>query len=125
MTWRFLVDDDVSWSVTSDLRAAAYDTEDVREIELRAHSDQEVFLYAQKRGAILITADRGFANTFRFPLRDHFGIIVVRIPDEYPTATVMRELFRALHDLDGEELNSTLVIVEPGRLRIRRHVTGF
>ena len=122
MTWRFLVDEDVSRSITRSLEAAGYDTEDVRDVGLRAHSDQDVFLYARKRGAILITADKGFANTFRFPLGTHHGIIVVRIPDELPTEVVTRELLRALDELAGEDLNGTLAIVELGRVRIRRPI---
>ena len=122
MTWRFLVDEDVSRLITRSLEAAGYDTEDVRDVGLRARADQDVFLYAGKRGAILITADKGFANTFRFPLGTHHGIIVVRIPDELPTEVVTRELLRALDELAGEDLNGALAIVELGRVRIRRPI---
>ncbi len=125
MTWRFQVDTDVSRSITISLLASAYDTEDVREVVLRAYSDQEVFLYAQQRRGVLISADKGFANTLRFPLGTHYGIIVLRIPDELPTEVVTRELLKALVELAGEDLNGTLVIVELGRIRIRRPVAHY
>ena len=43
------------------LRQAGYAAEDVRDIGLRSHSDQEIFDYAQAQGAILVTVDKGFA----------------------------------------------------------------
>jgi predicted nuclease of predicted toxin-antitoxin system len=120
MTWRFLVDEDISRLTTRSLRSAGYDTDDVRDIGLRAHSDQEIFLYAQNHGAILVTADKGFANIFRFPLGTHAGIIVIRVPEELPTEVANRGLFKALKELTGENLKGVLVVVELGRIRIRR-----
>ena len=120
MTWRFLVDADVSRSITNSLLAAAYDTDDVREVVLVAYSDREVFLYAQQRRAVLITADKGFASTFRFPLGTHRGIIVLGVPDELPTAAADRALLGALNELAGEDLEGIVAIVEQGRVRIRR-----
>ncbi len=120
MTWRFLIDEDVSRSTTRVLRDAGYAVEDVRDIGLRAHSDQDVFLYAQQQGAILVSADKGFANIFRFPVGSHHGIIVIRVPDELPTSVVNRELLRTLQALVGEDLTGALLIIEIGRVRIRR-----
>ena len=120
MTWRFLIDEDVSRLTARVLREAGYPATDVRDIGLRAHSDQEVFRYAQDQGAILVTADKGFTNTLRFPLETHVGIIVVRIPEELPTTVINRELLRALEGLVGEDLTGTLIVVELGRVRIRR-----
>jgi len=94
--------------------------EDVRDVGLRSHSDQEIFDYAQTQGAILITADKGFPNVLRFPLGSHAGIIVVRVPDEVPTQHMNQELLRALEDVANESLQGLLLIVEVGRVRIRR-----
>ena len=96
MSWRFLIDEDISRLTPRILRVAGYAADDVRDVGLRAHPDQEVFRYAQEHGAILITADKGFANILRFPLGTHHGIIVVRVPDELPTEIANRELLRAL-----------------------------
>ena len=80
--WTFLVDEDMPRSTTVALRQAGYGASDVREVGLRGHSDREVFDYAQARGAILVSADKGFANTLAFPLGTHAGLIVVRVPNE-------------------------------------------
>jgi predicted nuclease of predicted toxin-antitoxin system len=118
--WMFLIDEDIPRSTAGVLRRAGHEAEDVRDAGLRGHSDQEVFDYAQAQGAVVITADKDFSNILRFPPGTHSGLIVVRVPDELPTQQVNQELLRALADLAGEELTGLLVIVEVGRVRIRR-----
>lgn len=91
---RFLVDEDMPRSLTAALCRAGYSAEDVRDVGLRGHSDLEVFSYAQAQKAILVTADKGFANILRFPPGTHAGIIVVRVPGEFPAQRVAQELLR-------------------------------
>jgi predicted nuclease of predicted toxin-antitoxin system len=117
---KFLVDEDMARSTAVTLRQAGHEAEDVRDVGLRGHSDQEVFDRAQAQGAILVTADKDFANILRFPLGSHAGIIVVRVPDRLPTQRVNEELLQALARLKGQKLTGALVIVEIGRIRIRR-----
>lgn len=93
---------------------------DVRDIGLRGRTDGEILAYAQAHDAILITADKGYANTLRFVPGTHAGLIVVRVPNELPTQLVNREVLRAPADLEGENLKGLLVIVEVGRIRVRR-----
>jgi predicted nuclease of predicted toxin-antitoxin system len=117
---KFLVDEDMARSTAVALRQAGHEAEDVRDVGLRGHSDQEVFDRAQAQGAILVTADKDFANILRFPLGSHAGIIVSRVPDRLPTQRVNEELLQALARLEGQKLEGALVIVEVGRVRIRR-----
>jgi predicted nuclease of predicted toxin-antitoxin system len=94
--------------------------EDARDVGLRGQPDARVFADAQARQAILVTADKGFANTLTYPLGTHAGIIVVRIPDELPTRVLNEELLRTLESLRHDDLAGALAIVELGRVRIRR-----
>src|SRR4051812_6760764 len=105
------------------LRQAGHEAEDVRDIGLRGAPDAEVFATAQERQATLVTADLGFANILQFPLGTHAGIIVARVPDTLPTSTLLNELVLALQAMDGEALPGLLVLVEPGRIRVRRPPT--
>jgi predicted nuclease of predicted toxin-antitoxin system len=118
--WKFLIDEDMPRSTALVLRQAGHSVEDVRDVGLRGHSDEEVFEYAQTQGAILLTADKGFGNLLRFPLGTHAGILVVRVPDELPIQIVNQEMLRALEDLASEDLAGLLMIVELGRTRVRR-----
>lgn len=119
---RFLVDEDLPRSTARILRAANYEADDVREIGLRGGTDQEVFTRAQELGAVLLTGDGDFANILRFPLGSHAGIVVSRIPDDVPVTTLNAELLKAIRELQDEDLSGILVIVEIGRVRIRRPI---
>jgi predicted nuclease of predicted toxin-antitoxin system len=125
MTWRFLVDEDLPRTTAQVLSQASYSAEDVRAVGLRGRSDNEVFAYAQAHGQIVLSADKGFTNTLRFPLGSHAGIVVVRVPDELSTARMHQELLRGLASLSGEELAGALVIIEIGRVRVRWPLTRF
>lgn len=117
----FLVDEDMPRSTARALRKAGHRAEDVRDVGLRGRSDAEVFDYAQRRGTILVTQDREFANLIKFPLGSHRGIIVLRVPNEFSTSRVNRELLGALAELQDRDLTENLLIVQPGRFRLRRH----
>jgi predicted nuclease of predicted toxin-antitoxin system len=123
MTWRFLVDEDLPRTTAPVLSQASYPAEDVREVGLRGHNDGEVFAYAQAHGQIVVSADKGFTNILRFPLGSHAGIVVVRVPNELPTAKMHQELLSGLASLSGEKLAGALVIIEVGRVRVRWPLT--
>lgn len=108
--WIFLVDEDMPRSTAPALRDAGHAAVDVRDVGLRGHSDAEVFAYAQAQGAVLITADKGFADVLAFAPGTHASIIVVRVPNELPTKQVNQQLLRALADLRGKDLKGLLII---------------
>ncbi|MCE7984927.1 MAG: hypothetical protein DYG89_27455 [Caldilinea sp. CFX5] len=118
--WRFLIDEDMPRSTAVSLRGAGYVVEDVRDVGLRGHSDADVFAYAQRYAATLISVDKGFTNLLTFPLGTHAGIIVVRIPDDVPPKRLNEELLQALITLAPQPLTGLLIIVEIGRMRVRR-----
>ncbi len=110
----------MSRSTTVTLRQLGHAADDVRDVGLRGRSDQEIFAYAQQQGATLVTADKGFGNILQFPLGTHAGIILLRLPDEWPSSAVNRQLANALSTLQAEDLVGLLMIVEVGRIRLRR-----
>ena len=116
----FLIDEDMPRSMAVVLREAGHDALDVRDVGLRGHTDDEVFAYAQAHDALLVTADKDFADILRFRPGTHAGVIVVRVPNVLPTRHVNNALLRALGGLEGEDLRGLLIIVEVGRIRIRR-----
>jgi predicted nuclease of predicted toxin-antitoxin system len=117
---RFLVDEDLPRSLAALLRAAGIAAEDVRDLGLRGKPDDEIFAYATAHGLALLTADVGFGNLLRFPLGTHVGIVVARFPNEVPTVTLNQAILHAVQGLSDEETSGSLVMIEPGRLRLRR-----
>jgi predicted nuclease of predicted toxin-antitoxin system len=120
VTLHFLVDEDLPRSTVHALRQAGYEAEDVRDLGLTGHTDQEVFAKAQTLSAALLTGDSDFSNILTFPLGSHAGIIVSRIPDTVSIDTLNRELLAGVSQLSESELVGALVIVEVGQIRIRR-----
>jgi predicted nuclease of predicted toxin-antitoxin system len=118
--WSFLIDEDLPRSLAFTLRAAGYQALDVRDTSLLELLDSAVFAYAQSNGHTLITGDRGFANTLRFPLGSHAGIVVVRLQVDLAAPHVAQPLLSGLGALAGQDLAGMLLIIEPGRLRLSR-----
>ena len=70
--------------------------------------------------AVLLTGDLGFSNPIRFPLGRHCGIVIARFPNELSTAEVNRHLLNQLTTVTDEEYSGHVIVVEVGRIRIRR-----
>jgi predicted nuclease of predicted toxin-antitoxin system len=81
--------------------------------------DADVIALAQKLDAVLISVDMDFANILQYPPQNYNGIVVLRYqPDE--EVKIDTALTRLLMDLTLVELRGTLVVVTPGKYRIRR-----
>lgn len=119
---RFLVDEDLPRSVATRLRAGGTLAEDVRDIGLRGSSDDAVLAHAVAHGLTLLTADLDFANLLRFPLGSHRGIVTVRLPSQWPAARRTQIIADTARDLPDEVALGCLVILEAGRIRLRRPV---
>ena len=93
---------------------------DVRDVGLRGHADEEIADYAKTRNLIVLSADLGFANILRFPIGSHPGIAVARFPSEMPSEQVNQALVVALRTVTVEDLRGSVMIIEPGRVRLRK-----
>ena len=116
----FLIDEDLPRSLGPLIRQAGHVAEDVRDIGLRGRPDGEVFEGARARGLALLTGDVGFSNILDFPLGTHSGIVVVRFPNELPASKVNQGVLEALSSVPDEDVRGNLLIIEPGRIRLRR-----
>ena len=117
---RFLIDEALPRSLARRLREAGYDAEDVRDLGLRGQSDEHIFAEAQRRDSILITPDLGFANTLRRSPQSHRGVVILRLPKFLSAARLIEEVLRNVRELSLTTLDRSVVVVEPGRIRIRR-----
>ena len=106
-------------STAEALQRSGYVASDVRDIGFDATPDDEIFNHAQAIGAVIVTRDVGFGSSLDYPLGTHSGIIVLRIPTQVTTDHLISLLLHAVEDLADELASGSLVIVEPGRTRIR------
>jgi predicted nuclease of predicted toxin-antitoxin system len=102
------------------LRAADIDAVDVRDAGLRGRSDRDVFEFALSESRALVTGDLGFGNVLAFPPGMHHGVLVARFPNETPVRTLNDAILAAIRALTEEDIRHAVVVIEPGRVRLRR-----
>jgi predicted nuclease of predicted toxin-antitoxin system len=117
---RFLIDEDLPHLLTSLLLEKGHESEHVRDLNLRGSPDSRIYEAAQQRQAILVTGDTDFGNLLRFPLGTHFGIVVIQFPSVMRTRELAGQIATTLSALDELTFKGNLIILEPGRVRIRR-----
>jgi predicted nuclease of predicted toxin-antitoxin system len=116
---RFLIDEDMPRSTAKLLRQAGFECFDVRDTGLRGKKDDAIYQRAQKEGLVIISGDLGFANSLRYPLGTHKGIVIARFPNEMPTDKLNQILIETIKNI-REDISGNLTIIEPDKVRIRR-----
>jgi predicted nuclease of predicted toxin-antitoxin system len=119
---KFFLDEDMPGSTARVLRARGHEVLDVWECGLSGKSDEEIYRYAMKEHAIIITRDRGFGNLYLQTPGVNPGIVIAHFPNEVSNDKMNRRLDIALLLLPENDIRGNLVIIEPGRLRIRRRL---
>jgi predicted nuclease of predicted toxin-antitoxin system len=114
------VDEDLPRTLAADLRAAGLEAVDVRDVGLRGATDAAVHGHAVANGMTIVTADVEFGNVLRFPPSRHSGVVVARVPNEWPSPLVKTTVVAALLGLSDDEVRAGVVVIEPGRVRLRR-----
>jgi predicted nuclease of predicted toxin-antitoxin system len=113
---RFLADENIARAIIERLRSSGLDVLAVVE-ETPAASDKDVLALAVAEQRIVITEDRDFGEMVirqRMPVR---GIILLEL-DPLPNAVAAKRVAEVIASrVDG--LVGNLLIIEPGRLRIR------
>lgn len=117
---KLVIDEDMPRSTARTLKAKGFEALDVRDCGLRGQSDEEVFKFAQREKAIILTGDMGFANLLRYPVGSHVGIVIAHFPNEMSTSELNGQITKAFSNLTETDFKGNLIILEPGRIRIRR-----
>ncbi len=117
---KFVIDEDIPRSTGKVLKEHGYDAKDIRDYGLRGAADEEIYEFAQKEKAVILTGDRDFGNILRFPLGDHFGIVVAHFPNEMTTTEINRYLLERFKVLSEDDFKGNVIIIETHKIRIRR-----
>ena len=101
------------------LRSRGNDVLSIRDSGLSGISDDEVYEKACKESLVIITMDKDFTRTFRFPPERCGGIVVAKIyrrtVDE--TLAIFRKHFQSINE---EDIKGNLVIITQEGVRIRK-----
>ena len=117
---KFVIDEDMPRPTAKVLKDRGYEVLDVRDCGLRGKSDDEIFKFAQKEKAVILTGDLGFGNLLHFPVGSHSGIVIAHFPNEVSTSELNNQIIKAFETLAEIDFKGNLIILEPGKIRIRR-----
>ena len=117
---RFLVDEDLPRSLSSTLSAAGHVAQHVTEIGLAGASDDLVVAHASSLGSIFLTGDLGVASVLIHPPGTHPGIILLRGFHRGTIRSLIEAVKENLDRLNERDLRGTIVVIQPGRVRIHR-----
>lgn len=117
---KIVVDEDLSRSLGKILLASGREVFDIRDYGLRGKSDEDIFNFAQQKEAILFSGDLGFANILKFPLGRHYGIVILRFPNEMRTDMINQTVARLLGKIPETDFGGNLIILSPSRIRLKR-----
>jgi predicted nuclease of predicted toxin-antitoxin system len=99
---KFLLDENVSQTVTIGLRDAGFDCVHVLETNLAHGSDEAIINSAKKQKRVIITHDKDFGNVLRYPLQNHYGVVLMRFKNQRPVKVLSYLLvfLKAPHSLE-------------------------
>lgn len=115
-----VIDEDLNRSFSTVLSSLGFTPLDVRDQGLRGASDDAVFSFSLKKKAVLFSGDLGFANTLMYQVKGHCGIVILRYPNELSTDAINEDVRMLLCKLTPDDYPGNLIILSPGKLRIRR-----
>lgn len=117
---RAVIGENLPRSLGVALEEIAWEVYDVRDWGLRGEPDSKIMSFAVSRKAVLLSGDFDFANILEFPLKSHYGVIILHFPNEISTKILIRESVRSIRKILSKPLKTKLIIVEPGKIRIRK-----
>jgi predicted nuclease of predicted toxin-antitoxin system len=113
---RFLADENVSRVTIQRLRAIGFDVTSISETEPGA-SDGDVLRAADVQDRILITEDRDFGELVIRQRQEVRGVVLLEL-DRVSNATEADVVAEVL-TVHADKLLGNLLVIEPGRIRVR------
>jgi predicted nuclease of predicted toxin-antitoxin system len=110
-----MIDENMPRSLAGELSALGFNVQDVRDIGLPGHPDEEVFQMASAADALIITRDRGFTYEKNWPPDFTAGVIFVNLPDEAAASLINAKVLRLLTQRLPESLLGAITFLEPQR----------
>jgi len=116
---RFKLDENLDVRLGPLLARGGHEVDTVRDEALSGASDRELYERCKRERRTFVTLDLDFANPFQFPPEPTAGIIVLR-PPKALLPMIRATLTTALTEILTGDVEGSLWIVEPGRIRVHQ-----
>jgi len=115
---KFLVDAPLPPSIAEFLRSRGHEASHVFERGWGRFSDKEILGAAGKEGAVVITADLDFPRLIAITPDKRSGLILFRGAG-WKLNAICESLEKIFSTIPERRLESSIVVVEPSRIRVR------